>query len=307
MENEFFFYIDVVGGCNLKCPACAIGNSHSIPRAKGLMKPALLDRIMRKAVGECKVTSVGLYNWTEPLLHPRLSELVHIVRSHGIPCSISTNLSVSKSFDDLLESNPEMIYVSTSGFTQDVYERTHKGGDIELVKKNMQKLVEAKAKYGSTTALTVIFIRYKSNQQDEAMMRDYAESLGFGFLAYSARMLPLEKVLAYVGNDPTMPQLTPNDFELINLLTTPLDEAMKIAQQNREQSCTLLTKQFVINVSGNVELCCGVFDSGKYTISNFLDMPMSQIQTLRSSHPMCSKCTAHGGHVYYGPTDVKDL
>lgn len=307
MDNEFFFYIDVVGGCNLKCPSCPVGNLRNIPRAKGLMEPALLDRIMKKAVSECSVASVGLYNWTEPLLHPRLSELIRVVKSHGIPCAISTNLSINKNFDDLLASNPETIYVSTSGYTQAVYERTHKGGDIELVKKNMKRLVEAKVKYGSTTVLTVIFIRYKSNQQDEAMMRDYSESLGFEFLAYSARMHSLEKVLAYVDNDPTISQLTQNDFELMNLLTPSLGEAMRIAQQNREQPCTLLTKQFAINVSGNVELCCGVFDSSEYTISNFFDMPMSQIQALRSSHPMCGKCTAHGGHVYYGSTDVKNL
>lgn len=307
MDYEFFFYIDVVGGCNLECPSCPMGNSRGVPRTKGLMEPVLLDRIMRKAVGECRVACVGLFNWTEPLLHPRLPELVRIVRSHGVPCSISTNLNVNKSFDDLLKSNPEAIYISTSGFTQAVYERTHKGGDIRLVLENMKKLAEAKSKYNSTTAITVIFMRYKLNQQDEAMMRDYSRSLGFGFIPDSARMLPLEKVLAYITNDPTMPQLTQNDVWLLDLLTQPLDEAIKIARQNREQPCALLMKQFIINVSGNVELCCGVFDSSKYTIANYLDISLNQIQAIRSSHPMCGKCTAVGGHMYYAPTEGQSL
>lgn len=307
MENRLFFYIDVIGGCNLKCPSCPRGNSLNIPRTKGLMEPNLLDRIMKKAVNECNIVNVGLFNWTEPLLHPHIADLVKIIRSYGAPCSISSNLSVNKKFDDLLVSNPEAIYVSTSGFTQSVYEITHKGGDIELVKKNMKSLSEAKLKHGSTTTLTVLFIRYKNNRQEEVLMQGYAESLGFGFLAYDARMLPLEKVLAYITNDPTLSQVTPNDLALMDLLVLPLDEAMKIARQHKDQPCTLLTKQFVINVLGNVELCCGTYDSNKYTICNFLDTPMSQIQSLRSSHSMCNKCTDQGGHVYYGPVDVKDL
>nr|NJM01004.1 radical SAM protein [Desulfobacula sp.] len=299
-DNEFYFYIDVVGGCNLKCPSCPRGNSRNIHRAKGVMEPVLLERIMEKALSECKVSSVGLFNWTEPLLHPRLSELVQVVKSYGISCSISTNLNVKKSFIDLLRSNLDTIYISTSGFFQSVYGLTHKGGNIELVKNNMKKLAEAKVKYDSTTAITVLFHQYKSNQQDEYMMRNYSESLGFEFCKYPARMLPLEKVLAYNNNDPDEPQLTSNDLAIMNLLIQPLDEAMELARKNREQPCTLLTKQFTLNVLGDVELCCGIFDSKKYTISNFLDMPMNQIQALRSSHPMCKKCTAQGGHVYYG-------
>jgi len=298
MNNEFIYYIDVVGGCNLKCPSCPMGNSRSIPRTKGLMEPTLLNRIMKKAASECKVGGVGLFNWTEPLLHPRLSELVGVVRSHGVPCSISTNLSVNKSFDDLLASNPEAIYVSTSGFTQAVYERTHKGGDIELVKSNMKSLAETNAKCGDKTHITVMFHRYQGNQQDELLMRDFSENLGFSFQTDHARMMPLEKTLAYIGHDPSMAQLTPDDYEILKLLPIPLDEAMKIAVQHKAQPCSFLSSQIVIDVLGEVQLCCAVYDSSKYAIGNYLNTPLPHIQELRHSHPMCSKCRSAGGHVY---------
>lgn len=298
MDNEFFFYIDVVGGCNLKCPSCPMGNSRDVPRTKGLMEPALLDRIMKKAVGESKVVSVGLFNWTEPLLHPRLPELVRVVRSHGIPCSISTNLSVNKSFDDLLESGPEAIYISLSGFTQAVYERTHKGGDIELVKRNMKALAEANAKCGGKTNITVMFHRYRGNQQDELLMREFSKRLDFSFQTDHARMMPLEKTLAFTGRDSTMAKLTPDDYELLKLLPIPLDEAMQIAIQHKTQPCAFLSNQIVIDVLGEVQLCCAVFDSSKYAIGNYLNTSFDRIQELRRSHSMCTKCTSVGGHVY---------
>ena len=298
MNNEFLVYIDVVGGCNLKCPSCPMGNSRNLPRTKGLMEPAMLNRIMKKAVNECKVVSVGLFNWTEPLLHPRLSELVRVVRSHGVPCSISTNLSVNKSFDDLLEANPEAIYISTSGFTQAVYERTHKGGDIELVKRNMKILAEESARCGGKTHITVMFHRYRGNQQDEIYMRDFAKSLGFSFQTDHARMMPLEKTLAYIGHDLSMTQLTPDDYEILKLLPIPLDEAMEIAVQHKTQPCSFLSSQIVIDVLGEVQLCCAVYDSSKYGIGNYLNTPLHHIQGFRHSHPMCAKCRNAGGHVY---------
>lgn len=305
MNNQFFFYIDVVGGCNLKCPSCPMGNSRNLPRTKGLMEPALLNRIMEKAVSECKVTSVGLYNWTEPLLHPRLSELVRVVRSHGAPCAVSTNLSVNKDFNSLLESAPEAIYISLSGFSQAVYGRTHKGGDIELVKSNMKTLAEARAKYGDKTHITVMFHRYRGNQQDEPLMRAFSASLGFSFQTDYARMMPIEKVLAYISPGPVT--LTPEDHELLKLLPIPLDEAMKIAQQHKQKACSFLSDQIVLNVLGEVQLCCATYDSNLYKISNYLDMPIQKIQALRHSHPLCTQCSDAGGHIYYGSENVPEF
>jgi MoaA/NifB/PqqE/SkfB family radical SAM enzyme len=308
MMNEYFFYIDVVGGCNLKCPSCPVGNSRGVDRPKGLMDAALLDLIMKKAVGECKISGVGLFNWTEPLLHPRVSELVRVIRSYNVPCSISTNLSIKKtSFDDLLATNLEAIYVTTSGFTPEIYCQTHTGGNIQLVKNNMRQLAETKEKLSSPTVITVIFLRYKSNLHEEKLMQNYADELGFKFMPLNARMLPLEKVLSYVSNDSELPRLTQNDFALMDLLMMPVDQAMNIARHNSKQICNSLTKQFSINLLGNVELCCNVFDSSKYTICNFLDMPINQIQKIRSSHSMCNKCVGQGGHVYFGPSDVSEL
>lgn len=303
MDNEFLFYIEVVEGCNLRCPACATGNYRGVPLKKGLMESDLLERIMKKAVGESKVSSVGLFNWGEPLLHPRLPELVRVVRSHGVPCSVSTNLSVSKNFDDLMESNPEVIYISTSGFTQAVYGRTHKGGDIELVKSNMKALAEAKAKYGGRTHVTVMFHRYRGNQQDELLMRSFSDSLGFSFTADHARMTPFEKVLAYIGYDSSAAQLTPDDYEILKLLPIPLDDAMKIALRYKSKPCALLSSQIVINAFAEVQLCCAVYDSNRFTIANYLNTPLRRVQELRHSHPMCSKCTNVGGHVYIPATE----
>ncbi|MBF0633111.1 MAG: radical SAM protein [Nitrospinae bacterium] len=307
MDNGFFFYIDVIGGCNLKCPSCPMGNSSGIPRPNGLMEPAFLNSIMKKAVNECKVVTVGLFNWTEPLLHPRLPELVRIVKSYGIPCSISTNLNVRKSFDDLLKSEPDAIYISTSGFYQDIYERTHKGGDIELVKSNMKTLAEAKKIYSGKTHITVMFHRYRGNQRDEFLLRDFSKSLSFSFQTDYARMAPIEKVLAYVSKNSESVELTAEDYELLKMLPIPLDDAMKLARKNKERPCSFLSNQIVLNVLGGVQLCCATYDSRLYEIGNYMDMTLKQIQELRYKHQMCVKCGDSGGHIYYTPSNIPEF
>src|SRR5437763_15875456 len=88
-EKSFIFYIDVFSYCNLRCPSCLVGARYGAlsewPR--GLMSQDLLGRILDKAVGECRIEAVGLYNWTEPLLHPEIASLVRAVKWRGLVCS----------------------------------------------------------------------------------------------------------------------------------------------------------------------------------------------------------------------------
>src|SRR5882724_10077432 len=140
------FYIDVFGFCNLRCPSCPVGNWSDDPAVfhHGLMSKELLGAILDKAMRECRVRSVGLFNWTEPLLHPKIYELIALVRSRGLHCGISSNLNVLRSPDLLMAANPDWMRVSVSGFTQEIYVRGHKEGDIEKMKANMRRLAEAK-------------------------------------------------------------------------------------------------------------------------------------------------------------------
>jgi len=119
-KQKIHFYIDVVGTCNLRCPSCPVGNSAEIENKRGVMSPSTLDRVLEKATSECAVSSVGLFNWTEPLLHPRLDEMVRIVNKHELPCAVSTNLNINKPerYRRLLEANPDVLRISLRGLAR---------------------------------------------------------------------------------------------------------------------------------------------------------------------------------------------
>lgn len=299
--GEFYFYIDVVGACNLACPSCPMGNSTDVLIPRGLMEKDLLDKILTKAVSECTVTGVGLYNWTEPLLHPRLPELIETVQAYGIPCGISTNLNILKNPDALMKANPHSIYISLSGFNQETYQVTHRQGDIEKVKINIDILLKSKKKNNSSTNITIIFHKYLSNYDELILFKTFAQERGINFMEQWAVMLPLEKVLLYKSTRSCKRgNITNEDQTLINNLALPIDEALKISKNEGQKKCGLLTSQISMNFMGDVQQCCAVFDQNKFTVKNYLDVPISEIQSIRKENRVCEECIDIGANAYYG-------
>src|SRR5262245_23799433 len=191
MPRKYYFYVDVIGACNLRCPSCPVGNQPEVQNPRGAMTPEFLDQILTKADRECEVAGVGLFNWTEPMLHPRLAELVRVVHEHGVECHLSANLNLARNFEAVLCERPAFLRVSLSGFTQETYGVTHRGGDIERVKANMAELARIRREVGAPTRLQAFYLRYRTNLHEEDAMREFAVGLGYEFAGHWAVMLPL--------------------------------------------------------------------------------------------------------------------
>lgn len=307
--RSFFFTIDVVGACNLRCPSCPQGNVKNYRLPQGCMETELLGRIVRKAVSECRVTEIGLFTWAEPLLHPKLAELVRIVQDAGIRCSLSSNLNILPDADAVMAANPFSFRISVSGFTQEVYGCSHRGGDIEKVKKHMVELAEAKKRNKASTRIYIYYHRYRHNLKEEPMMREFAAGLGIDFEPVWALFFPLEKILAFAGEYDSAFPVTAEDQRVLDLLALPLKEALDASARNRGKECSLRDAQLSMDFMGNVQLCCGVFDAGKFTLGNYLAMPLDDIQRLRQTHSMCEICTRRGAHVYmtYGAEEADEI
>lgn len=308
-KRDFVLDVDIVGTCNLRCPSCPVGNSPELRGRSGLMSRDMLEAILDKAMRECRLTYVALFNWTEPLLHPRLPEMIRAVRGRGLPCALSSNLNVTCDFREILRSDPTSIRVSLSGFRQETYGRTHRRGNIERVKANMRLLAEAKRETGSQVDLYVLFHRYVGNHEDETAMRDFAADLGFRFEPVWAYLMPLEKNLAFLGEADTGTSITAEDRELIASLALRPDEASRAAQGYRDQDCVLQTKRLAIDHEGRVQLCCATFDRARNSITDFLTTPLAEIQSLRRDHSLCGTCAKHGLHVVavYGAPEFEDI
>jgi MoaA/NifB/PqqE/SkfB family radical SAM enzyme len=307
--DKFDIDIDIGGACNLQCPSCPQGNIRDYRLPHGFMTSELLERIVEKTNAECQEVKISLFNWAEPLLHPRLPELINIVQDAGIPCHLSSNLNILPDADAMMAANPVSLRISNSGFSQEVYGYTHKRGNIEKVKKHMIELAEAKKRHQASTGIHVYYHRYLHNLGDEPLMRDFARDCGFYFHPVWALFFPLEKILIYLGEEGFDFSLTEEDRSLISNLALPLHPALAAARKYQSRPCRLRENEISLDFKGNFTLCCGVFDARKYTLGNYLDIPLEDIQKLRHSHPLCGTCMRQGAHVYmtYGIEEMDEL
>lgn len=300
-------YVDVFGHCNLRCPSCPVGNwnqADSKTFSSGLIDETTLVEILEKAIAETNVSSVGLFNWTEPLLNPRTPELIEIVRSYGLSCSISSNLNQLRDPERLLSSGLDWLRVSLSGFHQENYVKGHKGGDIEKVKANMRRLAEARDATGASTDIEVFYHKYLDNVPDEALMKAYAEELGFRFVSAWAYLMPVEKMLTVGGKTEMGATLTDGDRALIDRLALAPEKALEITRKTHTTTCNLYDF-LTIDVRGDLYLCCASSGAPKNKLGSYLKMGIDEIREKQRTHNLCGPCMELGLPTLYGHSDER--
>lgn len=291
-------YIDIVGACNLSCPSCPMGNSENLNFKKS-MQLDMFRAIVEKAKRE-GVSSIFLYNWTEPLVHPKVGEFIEIINAAGMNSGVSTNLNLAKNMEKALLAEPGFFRISLSGFYQETYSKGHLGGDIEVVKQNMITLSELVQRQGLSTQVEVYYHRYLDNLEEETLMREFSERLGFAFTTGYSVMMPLEKVLAIVEHDPSV---TETDHETLKRLALPpYDDLVNIVQHFHKQACTLKDNWLVIDCNGNTVLCCTIFNQSEYQVGKYLDIAVDELMqrknTQKNCTDMCNRCVKKGMHIY---------
>lgn len=258
------------------------------------MTPEFLGRILDKARSECHVLAIGLASWTEPTLHPQLPELIRTVKAHGMPCWISSNLNPEADYAAICRAEPQIFSISCSGWSQDVYGRSHRGGDIGRVKEHMRQVAEHRR---PGTNLRMSWHQYRHNQSEEEEMQRYCSGLGIQFVPHAAKLFPLELVVDYFAKPNG--QLNRDTLWVAANLRLSLDDAASISRRHRRFPCRSLNREIVLDCFGRVTVCCSLYNPSAYYIGDYLQLPIQEIQRLKRQHPVCSKCRAVGGHVYY--------
>lgn len=291
---DYYYNIEVSGGCNLRCPSCAVGNTFTGGPAKTLMKLDFFAAILKKISSEQVVSGrnticLDLYNWGEPLLNPDLPKMVRLAKESGFKVGISTNLNHVKNLEELVRADPGYIRISLSGFFQNTYSRTHKGGNIEDVKANMRLLREYLDKYNVSTIVVVGYITYKHNCTDElALMSALCDELDFKFSRDTAVLMPLEKLLDTIEN-----KTVANDVDDLLLISPKLMSELSRPYRANYSDCTLRRARLSMNADGSVPLCCAVWSHEYDVAANYLDVSEADIRKARYSHGMCKRCMAN--------------
>lgn len=251
-------------------------------------------RIIDKVLKENElVTHISLYSWGEPFLHPELNRIIKHAHSMGIATAVSTNLSIasSRQIEKIVKSSPDYLKVSLSGYYPAVYNTTHSGGDINLVKSNLYKLRYFIDKFASSIFVEVNYHLYKNNTGiDLAKMQELCHELEYTISSCYANITPIERLIDYCEGN-----LDDNTKNFLELLLVSIDKGLEITKPYRNLPCRFLTNQININWDRSVPLCCVCYDSRSSTISNnYLIDSLEEILLNKKNHIQCQKCLEYG-------------
>lgn len=272
-----------VAGCNLKCAMCPRGGLCGLKNnQKGLMDFELFKRIIKKVVDEkYKLGMVQFGNWGESLLNPLFPEMVRYAKSELGPIlvSVTTNLTYLKDPAEIIESGLDIMSVSISGMTQEVYSKNHVGGNINVVLSNLKKLIYYKKKLNSNIQLTIFFHDYLYNKKDADLARKFCKNNGIEFFLNRCFISSVEANVNYHKDKKKYTKYLNKfiDLEKEQSLMRTLDDYRKCR----------IRDIIPIDFDGQLYRCCGVYEE-KYLLGSFFDFKIREIEHTRSE--ICELC-----------------
>lgn len=314
-------FLEINSLCSLRCPSCTKG-SKDYEHKTGVMDWSLMERILDKIKSENPNAVIFLYGNSEGFLHPKLPECVAAVRSRGLHPEISTNLNYVRRVDELLAAKPDLIIISLSGFTQEVYVKGHVGGDIEKVKANMRIIAEANNRIPLENRVNIQtnFHVYKGNEHEIPLMKEYCKNLGIGFFTSFARAISMENSLQYCRSvDPDAPAYEVQEGRPDwNHLFPPISETYKsvvsrmhipptkaremYADKPSCNACPIGGMFIYIHYDGLMSLCACVADR-RINLGQYLDHTQDEFITKRTGHAICKMCNHYRMREYFHIVD----
>lgn len=180
---------DTTNQCNLFCGNCRttktdildLLNSDNPAIPLGNMDYGLYERILEES-HEYLLASV-MYVSGEPFLNNNIYRMIKkasdlkvmtILSSNGVPLT-------EKNSQKIIAAGLDYIKIAISGFTQKTYEVYHRGGDIDLILKNIRALVQIVDEKKSNLVITLDYILFMHNEHEVIEAQKFAEELGMLF------------------------------------------------------------------------------------------------------------------------------
>lgn len=163
--------IEVTNVCNLNCPIC----SNRLATSKGFMSLEFLDKLINKNRSLLNSQTIWLHFGGEPLLHPRLSEIIKKLKDNNIRTRLSTNatLLTKEVSYKIMSAGLDYIVFSVDGNNKDSYENIRVGANFEKVVQNILDFLEVKKinNFGTKTQIQFIKTRLNKNETKQFIKR----------------------------------------------------------------------------------------------------------------------------------------
>lgn len=257
--------------CNLRCPFCPTGNGDL--RLDQTLLNVNTFKAMLDSLGP-RLRRLFLYNWGEPLLNPRLYDLLEEARARHIFTLISTNFSLPPSIfsashaERMIRSGLNHLTVSCDGASRERYRLYRVGGDFDRVLANIRTLLDAKRRLRSDRPRILWkFLLHKNNLADVPTAKKLAVELGIPIL-FRTLIVPAADQRTWTPP----PERPPRSAR------RPRPPAAENPAEPRVpgQQCLQIWSTPVIHPDGTVLPCC-VVKNREYALGNVREAPLREL------------------------------
>lgn len=237
--------IEPTTACNLGCSQCPSG-------LKSFHRPTGNIDVNQATtwINELKdyLYYINFYFQGEPLIHPKINELI----AHATKCNISSAISTNAHFlspakcEALVNAGLSKIIISLDGIKQKSYERYREGGEIQKVTSGIKNLVAAKKKLKKKHPLIEVqFIVFKQNEDEIPQLKSFVKKLG-------ADMLSLKTAQIY--DQSSAEELLPKQDKYLRYKKN--NAGVFELKNNFKNQCWRMYSSAVITQNGDVVPCC---------------------------------------------------
>ncbi len=293
MQKFGSIYLDIVGYCNAKCPYCLSGRYGN--KEKKLISSELFNDVLQK-IADYKLCNrsciIGLYNWGEPFLHPRLTELMKIANNYPFKYSFSTNASIVPNINSQFVKKLDHIMFSMPGFSQKSYDKIH-GFDFKKILTNIKAIIRSCRDYGFRGHFIIVYHIYRFNQEEFNYCEEFADKLGVILKPNYAILNNWSHINQWLDN--TLPHEMRREI-MQNLFINNIDQTIRNAPE--KYSCPQYNI-LVVNEKADITICCQTPKNDDYVCGNLLKDDFHEIILKRMHNSVCKKCIDSGLAYYW--------
>jgi radical SAM protein with 4Fe4S-binding SPASM domain len=184
------------------------------------MDISLLKHLMDE-LGPYLLTA-SLWAWGEPLLHPRLEEILDIAQKHPVVTLLSTNgqdLYKEAVINALITAPPSYLIVAIDGLTDDTHSRFRVGAKLDPILSGVRRLAEIKQKKGMEfPRLHMRYMVMKHNEHEVPRLENFARENGFDLLTLRSLSIIDSSRNTHQAFLPETKELRAYDYEGRNLI-----------------------------------------------------------------------------------------
>ncbi len=158
--------VEVTGICNVDCIMCP---QETMERSKGMMSMEVFKNIINQAKDYVEV--VLLHIAGDPLLHPKLFEMIAYCRENKVKTLVSTNCVAldERRSRAMLKDPPDILILSFDGTSKEVYEKIRRRAHFEPTRENIKRFLQMKRskRILPYTMLQLIYMKENQHQVND--------------------------------------------------------------------------------------------------------------------------------------------